>query len=239
MRYKTGVDLDSSKIILCCNFMDIFSEVWQHSEEKIPVSDGEKDFWHNFKPASVWNYFLTTDIPNWLRPICNSIGDYPEFRTHNVYNENIHIPASIKSMGDKLKYIQHLIADNKFKFPTNMKRIENRCFKKEFKLNHTRIKQLVMQITEKDFSNSKRNKNKGHEDEFMYIFAPALSLSNGRIHKWVRLYVKFCIVKDKMGDDMVIIVSCHRRKHEMERPFASLYNYLNFETNKVINKKIA
>ena len=86
-------------------------------------------------------------------------------------------------MGDKLKYIQHLVADNKFKFPTNMKRIENRCFKKEFKLNHTRIKQLVMQITEKDFSNSKRNKNKGHKDKFIYIFAPALSLSNGRTHK--------------------------------------------------------
>lgn len=239
MRYKIGVDLGGSKIILCCNFMDSFSEVWQHSEEKVLISDDKKDICYNFKPTNIWNHFLTTCIPNQFRPICNGIGDYSEFRAHNVYNKNKHIPASIKSMRDKLKYIQHLVADNRFKFPTNINRIENRWFKNEFKLNYTKIKQLVMQITEKDFSDSKRNKNKGHEDEFMYIFAPALSLFDGRIHKWVRFYIKFCIVKDENGDDMVIIVSCHRRKHEMKRPFASLYNYLNFGANRFINKKVA
>lgn len=161
----------------------------------------KKSFMTTIKEELIFPFFDMIDISLF------SLIRYRQIPTKRV------IDMSDEEVKTNVEEIHSLIKAGKYSFALNNQRLENRYFATDNNINSKNIKDIVLQITEKDFYKAVRNANPkkdSHKDEILYIFSPTVLLFNGTNHKKVRLYMKFCLTKTVRGEDVLIIISCKR-----------------------------
>lgn len=84
---------------------------------------------------------------------------------------------------------------------------------KEIEPYLSKAKEIILSLTEMDFSEILQNEHKGFEHEKLYVFGKDVNLleRNGTEDKKVSLYIKF----NKLENCFVIVISFHEQKHPL------------------------
>ena len=75
------------------------------------------------------------------------------------------------------------------------------------------MKEIILRLTENDFSEILQNKHKGYEHEQLYVFGKDVVLleRNGTEQTTVSLYIKFY----KLDNGFLIVISFHKQKRPL------------------------
>jgi len=130
---------------------------------------------------------------------------------------NTKILDDIKTINEYLYALKNLIINNECHFKIS-DRDKNNNFCKEYLINTKIAKDIIYELTYKDFYKIVKNEHKDYENEFLYIFGPVKELVNrmGKREK-VQLYIKINYIKDKV----IILVSLHKAESKIELKYGS------------------
>lgn len=118
------------------------------------------------------------------------------------------------TIGEVEQYISEfkkLIKNNRFTISRNEKRKENIEFLEAFKINVSKVKEILLNIEVHDFCYAVDNKNPNFAYEKLYIFCPQYELDNWGQNKTVDIYVKTNLIENKDRNKYMIVVSFHKR----------------------------
>lgn len=115
--------------------------------------------------------------------------------------------------------IKECIGANRFQISMNENRKENIDFINEYNIYPKKRKEILMQISVKDFCHTLHNTKAGYEHEVLYVFAPQITLFNalGKQER-VDIYIKFNII-DRPSGNRVVVISFHRRNKAIDYLF--------------------
>lgn len=118
--------------------------------------------------------------------------------------------------------IENLIIKCKKNITTNgylviSNRAKNNNFSYKYGMNSTIIKQIICNLTYSDFIDVLKNEHEGYEDEYLYLFAPVIKLTNvaGKTNK-MQVYLKINYIERKR---VVIVVSIHKASYKLKYYF--------------------
>ncbi|MDA2157840.1 hypothetical protein [Bacillus cereus group sp. Bc253] len=118
------------------------------------------------------------------------------------------------TIGEVEQYIfefKKLIKSNRFTISRNEKRKENIEFLEAYKINVSKVKEILLNIGVHDFCYAVDNKNSNFSYEKLYIFCPQYELDNWGQKKSVDIYVKTNLIENKDRNKFMIVVSFHKR----------------------------
>ena len=121
---------------------------------------------------------------------------------------------------DKNDIIQYLsevkdaVRNNRFRIERNSKRQDNIDLFIDYVIDEEKSKEIILNLTEMDFSEIRPNDHLGYEHELLYVFGKDVILSEriGDKEKTVSLYIKF----NKLDNCFVIVVSFHEQKYPLK-----------------------
>lgn len=89
------------------------------------------------------------------------------------------------------------------------------CYK--YGMNSRMIKEIICNLKSRDFIKILSNEHIGYEDEYLFLFAPIIKLTNiyGKTNK-VQIYLKLNYIKEKR---VVIVVSIHKADYKLDYYF--------------------
>jgi len=124
----------------------------------------------------------------------------------------------IENINRYLSNLKELILNNKCYFKIS-DRDKNNEFCKNYLINTKVAKDIICELTYKDFKEIVRNEHKDYSDEFLYIFGPTKELVNslGKRER-VQLYIKINYIKDKV----IILVSLHKAESKIDLKYGGL-----------------
>ncbi len=116
-----------------------------------------------------------------------------------------------------LMEVKEAIRSNKYRIEKNAHRQDNLDLFFDYVIDETMAKDILLGLTSTDFSEVRRNTNKGYEHELLYVFGKDVELveRTGNKCKIVSLYIKF----NKLDNCYVIIVSFHEQKYPIKYYF--------------------
>ncbi len=118
-----------------------------------------------------------------------------------------------------LQKIKDCVNDNKYIISQNENREENIQFIREYRLDSSKQKEILLSIVVRDFCHSLNNTKLGFEHEILYVFCPQRTLYNALGEDdFLDIYVKFNIIEDDYYK-RVITVSFHKRNKPINYPF--------------------
>ncbi|MCU5578552.1 hypothetical protein RE438_30030 (plasmid) [Bacillus wiedmannii] len=118
------------------------------------------------------------------------------------------------TIGEVEQYIfelKKLIKSNRFTISRNEKRKENIEFLEAYKINVSKVKEILLNIGVHNFCYAVDNKNPNFSYEKLYIFCPQYELDNWGQKKSVDIYVKTNLIENKDRNKYMIVVSFHKR----------------------------
>ncbi|MEB9907269.1 MULTISPECIES: hypothetical protein [Bacillus cereus group] len=118
------------------------------------------------------------------------------------------------TIGEVEQYISEfkkLIKNNRFTISRNEKRKENIEFLEAYKINVSKVKEILLNIGVHDFCYAVDNKNPNFAYEKLYIFCPQYELDNWGQKKSVDIYIKMNLIENKDRNKYMIVVSFHKR----------------------------
>ncbi|PGC13753.1 hypothetical protein COM08_26760 [Bacillus wiedmannii] len=118
------------------------------------------------------------------------------------------------TIGEVEQYIfefKKLIKTNRFTISRNEKRKENIEFLEAYKINVSKVKEILLNIGVHDFCYAVDNKNPNFAYEKLYIFCPQYELDNWGQNKSIDIYVKKNLIENKDRNKYMIVVSFHKR----------------------------
>lgn len=118
-----------------------------------------------------------------------------------------------------LQKIKNCVNNNNYTISLNQNRLENIHLINEYKLDHSKQKEILLSIQVSDFCHSLNNINPGFEHEILYVFCPQQTLFNAfGEEELVDIYTKFNVIE--YGDNKrVIAVSFHKRNKPIDYSF--------------------
>ncbi|EEM56131.1 MULTISPECIES: hypothetical protein [Bacillus cereus group] len=118
------------------------------------------------------------------------------------------------TIGEVEQYISEfkkLIKNNRFTISRNEKRKENIEFLEAYKINVSKVKEILLNIGVHDFCYAVDNKNPNFAYEKLYIFCPQYELDNWGQKKSVDIYIKMNLIENMDRNKYMIVVSFHKR----------------------------
>jgi hypothetical protein len=118
-----------------------------------------------------------------------------------------------------LQKIKSCVNNNKFTIEQNKNRNENIQFIRDYNLNNSKQKAIILSIETTDFCHSLKNTNIGYEYETLYVFCPQRTLSDAfGEEEVVDIYMKFNIIH--YGDNKrIVTISFHKRNKPIDYIF--------------------
>lgn len=106
---------------------------------------------------------------------------------------------------------------DKYKLERNRNRVDNNNLFIDYVIDETKVKNILLKLTAKDFSEILQNEHKGYEHELLYVFGKDVELLErlGGSSRLVSLYIKF----NKLDSCYVIVISFHEQKYPMKYYF--------------------
>lgn len=122
-----------------------------------------------------------------------------------------------------LTEVKEAIQKNRYRIELNSRRPDNRELFFNYVLGEAKAKNILLGLTEMDFSEILQNEHKGYEHERLYVFGKDVELLEriGNISKMVHLYIKFNSIPfgHKTDNCYVIVISLHEQKYPIKYYF--------------------
>ncbi|HDR7785136.1 TPA: hypothetical protein QCY04_005593 [Bacillus wiedmannii] len=122
-----------------------------------------------------------------------------------------HTNFTIGEIEQYITELKKLIKNNRFTISRSEKRKENIEFLEAYKINVSKVKEILLNIGVHDFCYAVDNKNPNFSYEKLYIFSPQYELDNWGQNKSVDIYVKTNLIENKDKNKYMIVVSFHKR----------------------------
>lgn len=118
-----------------------------------------------------------------------------------------------KDIKQYLSEVKEAVENDRYRLDRNAKRQDNINLFLDYVIDEAKAKDIILSLTEMDFSEILQNEHKGFEHERLYVFGKDVNLleRNGTEDKTVPLYIKF----NKLGNCFVIVISFHEQKHPL------------------------
>ena len=118
-----------------------------------------------------------------------------------------------------LSEVKEAVENGRYRLDRNARRQDNINLFLDYVINEAKAREIILSLTEMDFSGILRNEHKGFEHEQLYVFGKDVILleRNGTEEKTVSLYIKF----NKLDSCFVIIISFHEQKYPLTYYFRS------------------
>ena len=112
-----------------------------------------------------------------------------------------------------LSEVKEAVASGRYRLDRNARRQDNINLFLDYVINEAKAREIILSLTEMDFSGILRNEHKGFEHEQLYVFGKDVILleRNGTEEKTVSLYIKF----NKLDSCFVIVISFHEQKYPL------------------------
>ena len=112
-----------------------------------------------------------------------------------------------------LSEVKEAVESGRYRLDRNARRQDNINLFLDYVINEAKAREIILSLTEMDFSGILRNEHKGFEHEQLYVFGKDVILleRNGTEEKTVSLYIKF----NKLDSCFVIIISFHEQKYPL------------------------
>jgi len=112
-----------------------------------------------------------------------------------------------------LSEVKEAVENGRYRLDRNARRQDNINLFLDYVINEAKAREIILSLTEMDFSGILRNEHKGFEHEKLYVFGKDVTLleRNGTEEKTVSLYIKF----NKLENRFVIVISFHEQKHPL------------------------
>lgn len=117
-------------------------------------------------------------------------------------------PEQIKEYLGKLR---KLVIEGKYTISQNDKRTENINFIEDYKINSDKEREILLSIEYDDFCYAVDNKNPKFAHEILYVFNKEYELDNWGKLESIDIYIKTNLTQTRRDDDIMIIVSFHKR----------------------------
>lgn len=108
-----------------------------------------------------------------------------------------------------LSEVKEAVENGRYRLDRNARRQDNINLFLDYVINEAKVREIILSLTEMDFSGILRNEHKGFEHERLYVFGKDVILleRNGTEEKTVSLYIKF----NKLDGCFVIVISSTNR----------------------------
>ena len=112
-----------------------------------------------------------------------------------------------------LSEVKEAVENGRYRLDRNARRQDNINLFLDYVINEAKAREIILSLTEMDFSGILRNEHKGFEHEQLYVFGKDVILleRNGTEEKTVSLYIKF----NKLDSCFVIVISLHEQKYPL------------------------
>ena len=112
-----------------------------------------------------------------------------------------------------LSEVKEAVENGRYRLDRNARRQGNINLFLDYVINEAKAREIILSLTEMDFSGILRNEHKGFEHERLYVFGKDVILleRNGTEEKTVSLYIKF----NKLDSCFVIVISFHEQKYPL------------------------
>ncbi|CDC50212.1 putative uncharacterized protein [Clostridium sp. CAG:58] len=112
-----------------------------------------------------------------------------------------------------LSEVKEAVENGRYRLDRNARRQDNINLFLDYVINEAKAREIILSLTEMDFSGILRNEHKGFEHEQLYVFGKDVILleRNGTEEKTVSLYIKF----NKLDSCFVIVISFHEQKYPL------------------------
>ena len=92
-----------------------------------------------------------------------------------------------------LSEVKEAVENGRYRLDRNARRQDNINLFLDYVINEAKVREIILSLTEMDFSGILRNEHKGFEHERLYVFGKDVILleRNGTEEKTVSLYIKF------------------------------------------------
>ena len=112
-----------------------------------------------------------------------------------------------------LSEVKEAVENGRYRLDRNARRQDNINLFLDYVINEAKAREIILSLTEMDFSGILRNEHKGFEHEQLYVFGRDVILleRNGTEEKTVSLYIKF----NKLDSCFVIVISFHEQKYPL------------------------
>lgn len=117
-------------------------------------------------------------------------------------------PEQIKEYLSKLR---KLVIEGNYSISQNNNRTENISFIEEYKINSDKEREILLSIEYDDFCYAVDNQNPKFAHEILYVFNKEYELDNWGELESVDIYIKTNMTQTRRGDDIMIVVSFHKR----------------------------
>ena len=112
-----------------------------------------------------------------------------------------------------LSEVKEAVENGRYRLDRNARRQDNINLFLDYVINEAKAREIILSLTEMDFSGILRNEHKGFEHEQLYVFGKDVILleRNGTEEKTVSMYIKF----NKLDSCFVIVISFHEQKYPL------------------------
>ena len=130
---------------------------------------------------------------------------------------DVNLVVTEDEINDYLLKVKDAIKKDKDKLERNRNRVDNNNLFIDYVIDETKVKNILLKLTAKDFSEILQNEHKGYEHELLYVFGKDVELLErlGGSSRLVSLYIKF----NKLDSCYVIVISFHEQKYPMKYYF--------------------
>ena len=112
-----------------------------------------------------------------------------------------------------LSEVKEAVENGRYRLDRNARRQDNINLFLDYVINEAKAREIILSLTEMDFSGILRNEHKGFEHEQLYVFGKDVVLleRTGTEEKTVSLYIKF----NKLENCFVVVISFHEQKYPL------------------------
>ena len=126
------------------------------------------------------------------------------------------IDFSADDIKEYLEEVKNLISKNKYNLSV---RNENEEFTNEYRLNSTKIKEIMLNLHYRDFCYAAVNRKPEFAHERLYVFCKEYELDHWGEFEDVLIYIKTNLTQLRNGEDFMILISFH----ELKQPISYLF----------------
>ena len=130
----------------------------------------------------------------------------------NIEKETIkHTDFTPKQIKEYLFKLRKLVIEGKYSISQNDNRKENINFIEDYKINSDKEREILLSIEYDDFCYAVDNQNPKFAYEILYVFNKEYEMDKWGVLESVDIYIKTNITRTRRDDDIIIIVSFHKR----------------------------
>lgn len=116
-----------------------------------------------------------------------------------------------------LSEVKEAVKKGRYRLDRNSKRQDNINLFIDYVIDEKKVKEIILHLTARDFSEILQNEHVGYEYEQLYVFGKDVMLLErmGNTEKKVPLYIKF----NKLMNKFVVVISFHEQKYPLKYCF--------------------